>query len=218
MKYVKWNRTKAFAAVCAVVIIFSAVSLTASADDAEVTQTEMQQNMPNRPQGRNRMHGGSHKGGQRMPFGDQDWNYAPPADGEQLPEMPDGDFTPPTDGRQRPARPGCVAPSTDGEQLPEIPNGEFIPPAEGEQPPEMPDGDFTPPTEGEQPPEMPNGDFAPPTDGEQPPVKPEGQDPAEKAEESESPDQADQNALPSEGFNGGMRKHFKQSSNPKNES
>ena len=218
MKYVKWNRMRAFAAVCAVVIIFSAVGLTASADDAEVTQTEMQQNMPNRSQGRNRMHGGSHKGGKRMPFEDQDGNFAPPADGEQLPEMPDGDFTPPTDGRQRPMRPGCVVPSTDGEQLPEIPDGEFVPPAEGEQPPEMPDGDFTPPTDGEQPPEMPNGDFAPPTDGEQPPVKPEGQDPAEKAEESESPDQADQNALPSEGFTEGMRKHFKQSSEPKNES
>ena len=35
MKYVNWNRTRALAAVCAMVILLSATGLTAFADNAE---------------------------------------------------------------------------------------------------------------------------------------------------------------------------------------
>ena len=83
MKYVKWNYMRAIAAICAVVILLSAVDLAASADSTEATQTEMQQNMPNEPQGRRNMPGGPRQGEPGMPFGMQNGDFAPPADGEQ---------------------------------------------------------------------------------------------------------------------------------------
>ena len=194
MKYVNWNRTRALAAVCAMVILLSATGLTAFADNAEANQADLQQVMRMGPQGRNKMQGGPRQDEQHMPFGKQDGDFAPPADGEQPPEKPDGDFAPPADG----------------EQPPEKPDGDFAPPADGEQPPEKPDGDFAPPAEGEQPPEKPDGDFTPPSDGEQPPEKPEGEEVPENPEDSETTDQAEQNTSSPESFFGRMRRHFRQ--------
>ena len=128
MKYVNWNRTRALAAVCAMVILLSATGLTAFADNAEANQADLQQVMRMGPQGRNKMQGGPRQDEQHMPFGKQDGDFAPPADGEQPPEKPDGDFAPPTDG----------------EQPPEKPDGDFTPPSDGEQPPEKPEGEEVP--------------------------------------------------------------------------
>ena len=128
MKYVNWNRTRALAAVCAMVILLSATGLTAFADNAEANQADLQQVMRMGPQGRNKMQGGPCQNEQHMPFGKQDGDFAPPADGEQPPEKPDGDFAPPADG----------------EQPPEKPDGDFAPPADGEQPPEKPEGEEVP--------------------------------------------------------------------------
>ena len=94
MKYVNWNRTRALAAVCAMVILLSATGLTAFADNAEANQADLQQVMRMGPQDRNKMQGGPRQNGQHMPFGKQDGDFAPPADGEQPPEKPDGDFAP----------------------------------------------------------------------------------------------------------------------------
>ena len=128
MKYVNWNRTRALAAVCAMVILLSATGLTAFADNAEANQADLQQVMRMGPQGRNKMQGGPCQNEQHMPFGKQDGDFAPPADGEQPPEKPDGDFAPPADG----------------EQPPEKPDGDFTPPADGEQPLEKPEGEEVP--------------------------------------------------------------------------
>ena len=128
MKYVNWNRTRALAAVCAMVILLSATGLTAFADNAEANQADLQQVMRMGPQGRNKMQGGPRQDEQHMPFGKQDGDFAPPADGEQPPEKPDGDFAPPADG----------------EQPPEKPDGDFAPPADGEQPPQKPEGEEVP--------------------------------------------------------------------------
>ena len=114
MKYVNWNRTRALAAVCAMVILLSATGLTAFADNAEANQADLQQVMRMGPQGRNKMQGGPCQNEQHMPFGKQDGDFAPPADGEQPPEKPDGDFTPPSDGEQPPEKP-------EGEEVPENP-------------------------------------------------------------------------------------------------
>ena len=114
MKYVNWNRTRALAAVCAMVILLSATGLTAFADNAEANQADLQQVMRMGPQGRNKMQGGPRQDEQHMPFGKQDGDFAPPADGEQPPEKPDGDFTPPSDGEQPPEKP-------EGEEVPEKP-------------------------------------------------------------------------------------------------
>ena len=114
MKYVNWNRTRALAAVCAMVILLSATGLTAFADNAEANQADLQQVMRMGPQGRNKMQGGPRQNEQHMPFGKQDGDFAPPADGEQPPEKPDGDFTPPSDGEQPPEKP-------EGEEVPENP-------------------------------------------------------------------------------------------------
>ena len=114
MKYVNWNRTRALAAVCAMVILLSATGLTAFADNAEANQADLQQVMRMGPQGRNKMQGGPRQDEQHMPFGKQDGDFAPPADGEQPPEKPDGDFTPPSDGEQPPEKP-------EGEEVPENP-------------------------------------------------------------------------------------------------
>ena len=114
MKYVNWNRTRALAAVCAMVILLSATGLTAFADNAEANQADLQQVMRMGPQGRNKMQGGPRQNEQHMPFGKQDGDFAPPADGEQPPEKPDGDFTPPSDGEQPPEKP-------EGEEVPEKP-------------------------------------------------------------------------------------------------
>ena len=128
MKYVNWNRTRALAAVCAMVILLSATGLTAFADNAEANQADLQQVMRMGPQGRNKMQGGPRQDEQHMPFGKQDGDFAPPADGEQPPEKPDGDFAPPADG----------------EQPLEKPDGDFTPPSDGEQPPEKPEGEEVP--------------------------------------------------------------------------
>ena len=128
MKYVNWNRTRALAAVCAMVILLSATGFTAFADNAEANQADLQQVMRMGPQGRNKMQGGPRQDEQHMPFGKQDGDFAPPADGEQPSEKPDGDFAPPADG----------------EQPPEKPDGDFAPPADGEQPPEKPEGEEVP--------------------------------------------------------------------------
>ena len=128
MKYVNWNRTRALAAVCAMVILLSATGLTAYADNAEANQADLQQVMRMGPQDRNKMQGGPRQNEQHMPFGKQDGDFAPPADGEQPPEKPDGDFAPPADG----------------EQPPEKPDGDFAPPADGEQPPQKPEGEEAP--------------------------------------------------------------------------
>ena len=128
MKYVNWNRTRALAAVCAMVILLSATGLTAFADNAEANQADLQQVMRMGPQDRNKMQGGPRQDEQHMPFGKQDGDFAPPADGEQPPEKPDGDFAPPADG----------------EQPPEKPDGDFTPPSDGEQPPEKPEGEEVP--------------------------------------------------------------------------
>ena len=128
MKYVNWNRTRALAAVCAMVILLSATGLTAFADNAEANQADLQQVMRMGPQDRNKMQGGPRQDEQHMPFGKQDGDFAPPADGEQPPEKPDGDFAPPADG----------------EQPPEKPDGDFAPPADDEQPPEKPEGEEVP--------------------------------------------------------------------------
>ena len=114
MKYVNWNRTRALAAVCAMVILLSATGLTAFADNAEANQADLQQVMRMGPQGRNNMQGGPRQNEQHMPFGKQDGDFAPPADGEQPPEKPDGDFAPPSDGEQPPEKP-------EGEEVPEKP-------------------------------------------------------------------------------------------------
>ena len=114
MKYVNWNRTRALAAVCAMVILLSATGLTAFADNAEANQADLQQVMRMGPQGRNKMQGGPRQNEQHMPFGKQDGDFAPPADGEQPPEKPDGDFTPPSDGEQPLEKP-------EGEEVPENP-------------------------------------------------------------------------------------------------
>ena len=114
MKYVNWNRTRALAAVCAMVILLSATGLTAFADNAEANQADLQQVMRMGPQGRNKMQGGPRQNEQHMPFGKQDGDFAPPADGEQPPEKPDGDFAPPSDGEQPPEKP-------EGEEVPENP-------------------------------------------------------------------------------------------------
>ncbi len=114
MKYVNWNRTRALAAVCAMVILLSATGLTAFADNAEANQADLQQVMRMGPQGRNKMQGGPRQDEQRMPFGKQDGEFTPPADGEQPPEKPDGDFAPPSDGEQPPEKP-------EGEEVPEKP-------------------------------------------------------------------------------------------------
>ena len=114
MKYVNWNRTRALAAVCAMVILLSATGLTAFADNAEANQADLQQVMRMGPQGRNKMQGGPRQDEQHMPFGKQDGDFAPPADGEQPPEKPDGDFAPPADGEQPPQKP-------EGEEVPEKP-------------------------------------------------------------------------------------------------
>ena len=114
MKYVNWNRTRALAAVCAMVILLSATGLTAFADNAEANQADLQQVMRMGPQGRNKMQGGPRQDEQHMPFGKQDGDFAPPADGEQPPEKPDGDFTPPSDGEQPLEKP-------EGEEVPEKP-------------------------------------------------------------------------------------------------
>ena len=114
MKYVNWNRTRALAAVCATVILLSATGLTAFADNTEANQADLQQVMHMGPQGRNKMQGGPRQDEQRMPFGKQDGDFAPPADGEQPPEKPDGDFAPPSDGEQPPEKP-------EGEEVPEKP-------------------------------------------------------------------------------------------------
>ena len=105
MKYVNWNRTRALAAVCAMVILLSATGFTAFADNAEANQADLQQVMRMGPQDRNKMQGGPRQNEQHMPFGKQDGDFAPPADGEQPPEKPDGDFTPPSDGEQPPEKP-----------------------------------------------------------------------------------------------------------------
>ena len=128
MKYVNWNRTRALAAVCAMVILLSATGLTAFADNAVANQADLQQVMRMGPQGRNKMQGGPRQDEQHMPFGKQDGDFAPPADGDQPPEKPDGDFAPPADG----------------EQPPEKPDGDFAPPSDGEQPPEKPEGEEVP--------------------------------------------------------------------------
>ena len=128
MKYVNWNRTRALAAVCAMVILLSATGLTAFADNAEANQADLQQVMRMGPQDRNKMQGGLRQNEQHMPFGKQDGDFAPPADGEQPPEKPDGDFAPPADG----------------EQPPEKPDGDFTPPSDGEQPLEKPEGEEVP--------------------------------------------------------------------------
>ena len=128
MKYVNWNRTRALAAVCAMVILLSATGFTAFADNAEANQADLQQVMRMGPQDRNKMQGGPRQNEQHMPFGKQDGDFAPPADGEQPPEKPDGDFAPPADG----------------EQPPEKPDGDFTPPSDGEQPPEKPEGEEVP--------------------------------------------------------------------------
>ena len=114
MKYVNWNRTRALAAVCATVILLSATGLTAFADNAEANQADLQQVMRMGPQGRNKMQGGPRQDEQHMPFGKQDGDFAPPADGEQPPEKPDGDFAPPADGEQPLEKP-------EGEEVPEKP-------------------------------------------------------------------------------------------------
>ncbi len=114
MKYVNWNRTRALAAVCAMVILLSATGLTAFADNAEANQADLQQVMRMGPQDRNKMQGGPRQNEQHMPFGKQDGDFAPPADGEQPPEKPDGDFAPPSDGEQPPEKP-------EGEEVPEKP-------------------------------------------------------------------------------------------------
>ena len=114
MKYVNWNRTRALAAVCAMVILLSATGLTAFADNAEANQADLQQVMRMGPQGRNKMQGGPCQNEQHMPFGKQDGDFAPPADGEQPPEKPDGDFAPPADDEQPPEKP-------EGEGVPEKP-------------------------------------------------------------------------------------------------
>ena len=114
MKYVNWNRTRALAAVCAMVILLSATGLTAFADNAEANQADLQQVMRMGPQGRNTMQGGPRQNEQHMPFGKQDGDFAPPADGEQPPEKPDGDFAPPADGEQPLEKP-------EGEEVPEKP-------------------------------------------------------------------------------------------------
>ena len=114
MKYVNWNRTRALAAVCAMVILLSATGLTAFADNAEANQADLQQVMRMGPQDRNKMQGGPRQNEQHMPFGKQDGDFAPPADGEQPPEKPDGDFAPPADGEQPPQKP-------EGEEAPEKP-------------------------------------------------------------------------------------------------
>ena len=114
MKYVNWNRTRALAAVCAMVILLSATGLTAFADNADANQADLQQVMRMGPQGRNKMQGGPRLDEQRMPFGKQDGEFTPPADGEQPPEKPDGDFAPPADGEQPPQKP-------EGEEAPEKP-------------------------------------------------------------------------------------------------
>ena len=114
MKYVNWNRTRALAAVCAMVILLSATGLTAFADNAEANQADLQQVMRMGPQGRNKMQGGPRQDEQHMPFGKQDGDFAPPADGEQPPEKPDGDFAPPADGEQPLEKP-------EGEEVPEKP-------------------------------------------------------------------------------------------------
>ena len=105
MKYVNWNRTRALAAVCAMVILLSATGLTAFADNADANQADLQQVMRMGPQGRNKMQGGPRQNEQHMPFGKQDGDFAPPADGEQPPEKPDGDFAPPADDEQPPEKP-----------------------------------------------------------------------------------------------------------------
>ena len=128
MKYVNWNRTRVLAAVCAMVILLSATGLTAFADNAEANQADLQQVMRMGPQGRNKMQGGPRQDEQHMPFGKQDGDFAPPADGDQPPEKPDGDFAPPADG----------------EQPTEKPDGDFAPPSDGEQPPEKPEGEEVP--------------------------------------------------------------------------
>ena len=105
MKYVNWNRTRALAAVCAMVILLSTTGLTAFADNVQANQADLQQGMRMGPQGRNKMQGGPRQDEQRMPFGKQDGEFTPPADGEQPPEKPDGDFAPPADGEQPPEKP-----------------------------------------------------------------------------------------------------------------
>ena len=105
MKYVNWNRTRALAAVCAMVILLSTTGLTAFADNVQANQADLQQGMRMGPQGRNKMQGGPRQNEQHMPFGKQDGDFAPPADGEQPPEKPDGDFAPPADGEQPPEKP-----------------------------------------------------------------------------------------------------------------
>ena len=114
MKYVNWNRTRALAAVCAMVILLSATGLTAFADNVQANKADLQQGMRMGPQGRNKMQGGPRQDEQHMPFGKQDGDFAPPADGEQPPEKPDGDFAPPSDGEQPPEKP-------EGEEVPEKP-------------------------------------------------------------------------------------------------
>ena len=94
MKYVNWNRTRALAAVCAMVILLSATGLTAFADNAEANQADLQQVMRMGPQGRNKMQGGPRQDEQHMPFGKQDGDFAPPADGEQPPQKPEGEEAP----------------------------------------------------------------------------------------------------------------------------
>jgi hypothetical protein len=96
------------------VILLSATGLTAFADNAEANQADLQQVMRMGPQDRNKMQGGPRQNEQHMPFGKQDGDFAPPADGEQPPEKPDGDFAPPSDGEQPPEKP-------EGEEVPEKP-------------------------------------------------------------------------------------------------
>lgn len=76
--------------------------------------------------------------GNGMGGGSQGGGPNPREDGQEPPEMPDGEFTPP-----------------DGQNPPEMSDGEFTNP-DGQNPPEMSDGEFTRP-DGKKTHEMPKG-------------------------------------------------------------
>ena len=122
-KFITWKRARALAAVCAIVMLITAMSVSASAEGMENTGKGMPQQRGQMQPSGGMQQRGEMPGGQRM----QGNGFRSAFDGEEPPEKPEDGFPP----------------EFDGEEPPEKPEGGFPPESDGEEPPEKPEGDLS---------------------------------------------------------------------------
>ena len=100
-KFITWKRARALAAVCAIVMLITAMSVSASAEGMENTGKGMPQQRGQMQPSGGMQQRGEMPGGQRM----QGNGFRSAFDGEEPPEKPEGGFPPEFDGEEPPEKP-----------------------------------------------------------------------------------------------------------------